>query len=317
MFIDNSDSNHNEPQDDNSGNKPQLDPIMSPVAAAFLGLVGVFLLYQIVGSLITLAIFGLDLENANINAMRLMTIGGQVLLILLPALVLSKMVYEDVSTVIRFKFPKLKEVGVFVLGLIILTPLLQNYLYLQNYLVDQMIQSSDILQQFKEILDELDKLLEETYGNLLRADSIFEGSFIIVVVAVTPAICEEVFFRGYVQKSFELRMKPYMSAFITAIFFGLYHFNPYGLPALIFLGFYFGIAAYLSNSIFIPILLHFLNNLFAVVTYFIFGGEDYLETTSIPQDSIGSSVISFFILLIIFVSFLLFIIRNYKTKIAN
>ncbi|MGA8263415.1 MAG: CPBP family intramembrane glutamate endopeptidase, partial [Ignavibacteriaceae bacterium] len=95
-----------EHKNDADGNDSQIDysrklnPIISPISAAFIGLFGGFFLYQIVGGVLTLLIFGLDIEKAPVNGFRLMTMAGQVLFILLPALLFSKWFYEDVTTVI-------------------------------------------------------------------------------------------------------------------------------------------------------------------------------------------------------------------------
>ena len=105
-FKNNPDDDINKPEDENPGedgnsaSKPQINPIISPIAAGIIGLVGGFFLYQIVGGVITLLIFGMDMKSAPVNAVRLMTSGGQILFILLPALVFSKWIYEDVSTII-------------------------------------------------------------------------------------------------------------------------------------------------------------------------------------------------------------------------
>jgi membrane protease YdiL (CAAX protease family) len=170
---------------------------------------------------------------------------------------------------------------------------------------------SSIFESIKSFFDTLDKYVEETYGGLIKADSIFEASFVVIVIAITPAICEEVFFRGFVQKSFEFKMKPFWAALITALFFALYHFNPYGLIPLIVLGFYLGFASYLSNSIFIPVILHFLNNFFAVTLYFIFGEDELTSNTPSNFESLNFHFISFIILLILFIIFTVFVKKNY------
>lgn len=293
-----------------------LSPTMSPIAAAFIGLVFVFVLYQIAGSLLTLLIFGFDLESANMNAMRLMTIAGQVLFILLPALIFAKLIYEDVGTIIRFKLPNWKEILAFVIGLALLSPLLQSYLYIQTYIIEKLAQHVSIVHSIKEVLDSLDKLVTETYSELLRAESMFEGSFIIIVVAVVPAICEEVFFRGYVQKSFELSIKPAWAIILTALFFAMYHFNPYGLVALIALGVFFGFAAYKSGSIFIPMILHFLNNLLAVVMFFVLGVDEFLQVESIDPSEIGINIFLFIFFLVLFLGYI-FILRKQYHKLKN
>lgn len=291
--------------------KRRIEPTMSPIAAAFTGLTVVFVLYQIGGSLLTLLIFGFDIESANINALRLMTIGGQLLFILLPALVFAKLIYEDVGTIIRFKLPTWKEILVFIGGLILLTPLLQSFLYIQNYLLNHIAENVQIVHQIKELLDSLDKLVTETYTELLASNSIFEASFIVIVVGVIPAICEETFFRGFVQRSFEFRIKPIWAAVLTAVFFALYHFNPYGLIALFALGFFFGYAAYKSNSIFIPLILHFLNNLIAIVSYFILGQEEFIQADVTDPDQIGINLFLFIFFLILFIVYILVVNKNY------
>ena len=258
--------NNNEIKNDHepdSGGK--IQPQIHPVAAAFIGLIGGFILYQIVGGVITLLIFGMNLDTAPVNAVRLMTMAGQILFMLLPALLFSKWFYLDVSAVIRTRIPSWKEFVLFGIGIIILTPLLQYFITVQNYLIDVWAASSPFIHSIKSALDSLNDLVEKTYGNLLTAHNFYEAFLVILVVAVVPAVCEETMFRGFIQKSFELKIKPVWAALITAIFFGIYHFNPYGMIPLIILGFYFGFAAYMSNSILVPMSLHFTNNFIAIM----------------------------------------------------
>ena len=293
-------------------NNGGIKPTISPVGAAALGLVAVFFLYHIVGSLLTLAIVGFDVKNADMNSIRLLTVGGQILFILFPALLFSKMFYEDVATIIRFRLPSLKETITYVVGLAILSILLQNFIYLQNTAFNWLSSNYSFFMQFKELLDQLDKLVEESYLGLLKYDSLFEASFIVFVVSMVPAICEEIFFRGYVQKSFEFKVKPWASMIITAFFFSMYHFNPYGFFALFGLGAFFGFAAYYSRSIFIPILLHFLNNFITVIVYFLYGDDEMLKSNVIDGSDAGFHMVSFVIVSAAFVLFIRYIINNNK-----
>ncbi len=293
----------------------EIKPLISPIAAAFIGLIGGFILYQIVGGLLMVIIFGFDIKHAPVDGMRLMTMAGQILFILLPALIFSKWFYEDVSYIIRTKLPKLAEVGWFVLGLIILIPLLQSYIYIQNYIIIKLANQVPFVQSIKNFMDMLDKTVEGQYANLLTAHSFFEGLFVIIIVAVTPAVCEETMFRGFIQKSFEFRFKPVWAALITAVFFALYHLNPYGLIPLIALGFYFGYAAYKSNSIFIPMTLHFLNNLSAIIVFYMFGSDELLNSNIDKNIEIIPTLVTFIGLLILFVGVLIFISKFNKQKV--
>ena len=115
--------NPDAPQDVNNNRRSIHDiyPLISPIAAAFLGLIGGFFLYQFVGGILTLVIFGFNIENAPVNSLRLMTMAGQILFILLPALLFAKWIYGDVSDIISVKFPDWIELVLFSAGIIILT----------------------------------------------------------------------------------------------------------------------------------------------------------------------------------------------------
>ncbi|NWF87885.1 MAG: CPBP family intramembrane metalloprotease [Ignavibacteriaceae bacterium] len=291
----------------------RFNPKISPIIAAFIGLVGGFILYQIVGGLLTLLIFGLDIENAPINGVRLMTTAGQILFILLPAIVFSKLIYSNLTEFLRVKLPNWKEVLLFTLGIVVLTILLQNYLYIQNYFLDMLANNVPIIKSVKDLLDTLNEYVEKTYGNLLKANNIFEAILIVFVVAVIPALSEEAMFRGFIQRSFEFKMKPFYAALLTAIFFGANHFNPYGLIPLIILGLYFGYAAYMSNSIIIPIILHFLNNFTAVMLYFVFGDDELISSTISKSVDLSSSFAVLVAMSVIF-SGLIFLIKKYYSN---
>ena len=161
---------------------------VSPVAAAFIGLAGAFFLYQIVGSLITVLILGMDLEKVPVDSLRLMTMAGQILFILLPALLFAKWIYSDVGKIIRIRKPDLKELGLFTIGIVILTPLLQAYLYIQNYYLEIFAKNSSFINSVKSFFDSLNEMVEKTYSNLLSASNIFELSLVVMVVAVVPAL---------------------------------------------------------------------------------------------------------------------------------
>lgn len=306
-------------QDDGNRNLlPGLNiyPRISPIAAAFIGLIGGFFLYQIVGGLLTLLIFGLDLKSAPVNSVRLMTMAGQILFILLPALVFAKFFYEDVTEIIRFKFPKWEEILLFTLGIIVLTPLIQYYLSIQNYFIDIWAANSQLINSIKSFLDKLNDTVDKAYGGLLSAHSIFEGALVIIIVAIVPAVCEETLFRGFIQRSFEFKLKPFWAALITALFFALYHFNPYASVPLMMLGFYFGFAAYMSDSIFIPVALHFFNNFLAVIFFFISGNDDIINASVDKNFDLQSSLTIFLGLIVLF-GVVIYLIKRYYSKRQN
>ena len=308
LFIRREDQPGYDPDDD-------LELKISPVAAAFIGLVGGFFLYQIVGAILTILIFGMDLESVPVNSMRLMTMAGQILFILLPALLFSKWIYTDVGKIIRIRKPKLAEAMLYILGIFLLTPLLQSYLYIQNYYFEILAKNSGFFNSAKSFFDSLNEMVEKTYGNLLTASNIFELLLVVIVVAVVPAISEEAMFRGFIQRSFELKYKKYIAAVVTALFFSLYHFNPYGLIPLFILGAFFGFAAYKSKSLIIPMILHFLNNFSAVMLYHIIGDDELIKSDpTINPDELSSYVMMFIGFTVLFAALIVLINKYYSKR---
>lgn len=97
--------------------------------------------------------------------------------------------------------------------------------------------------------------------------SLQELLWLVVVVCITPALCEELLFRGYFQRTLErtLGMK---SLFIAGIIFGLYHMQPLNLISLALLGCMIGYFFYRSKSLLPGIAIHFVNNLVAVLSLY-------------------------------------------------
>jgi len=100
--------------------------------------------------------------------------------------------------------------------------------------------------------------LTETF---LAIDSWGEFIFNMVMIAMLPAIGEELLFRGLLQRLFNDWFKNIHFAIILAGFlFGAMHLQFYGILPRMALGVLFGYLFYWSGSLWIPIFAHFLNN---------------------------------------------------------
>ncbi|MCK5703055.1 MAG: CPBP family intramembrane metalloprotease [Cyclobacteriaceae bacterium] len=119
------------------------------------------------------------------------------------------------------------------------------------------------------------KGMEETVKVLTEYLTEFEstGYFIlaIFVIAVIPAIGEELLFRGLLQNILKRIFKNYhVAIWIAAILFSAIHFQFYGFIPRVLLGALFGYLYVWTGNLLIPIVAHFLNNgisLFALYIY--------------------------------------------------
>ena len=291
------------------------NPRVAPLAAAFYGLLIVLGLNTIIGAVLHLLIFGFKTQDFSSAPMRMLQITNQLWFFLLPGLVLSLYIYKDVTKVIRFKLPALWELAAFGAGMLLLIPLLGNFSVLQNYLISNLAEKNAIVRKILDSLIYLDRMTQDAYSSLLRPENFIDKILIICVVAITPAICEEVFFRGFLQKSFELRFTKFWGAFITAFFFALLHMNPFGTIPLFILGLYFGYAVYRTNSIFVSMFLHFLNNFIATIVVFFTpaGGKDSDVFAPVSLLEFRTSTMTVLSLTVLF-GLVLYLINYYYSK---
>ena len=131
------------------------------------------------------------------------------------------------------------------------------------------------------------------------AGSLMEYLRLILIVAVMAGVCEEVFFRGLIMKSYE-RMGQNQAIIISAVLFGLFHYNIYNLFGAIVLGLVFGMVVTATNSLMAGIIGHVVNNGFAVSLGFVFNmmaqwaPEEELMAAEIPvSDSLLASLFFF------------------------
>ena len=138
------------------------------------------------------------------------------------------------------------------------------------------------LPAFLEPLEAWMKTQEETAKNLtdqFMHVTTFGGLIInILLMAVLPAISEELTFRGVLMNLFKVkgeRLKvkgesvPHLAIWCSAILFSAIHLQFYGFVPRMLMGALFGYMLVWTGSLWTPILMHFTNNAMAVILYFV------------------------------------------------
>jgi membrane protease YdiL (CAAX protease family) len=88
-------------------------------------------------------------------------------------------------------------------------------------------------------------------------------------IAVIASIAEEVFFRGVLQQLLSKHFKnEHVGVWLTAIVFSLMHLQFYGFLPRVMLGAMLGYLFVFTRNLWIPILIHFLNNALVVTFNF-------------------------------------------------
>jgi membrane protease YdiL (CAAX protease family) len=116
-----------------------------------------------------------------------------------------------------------------------------------------------------------------TLRAILQMDSPPAFLMNLLLIAVTPAIGEEWIFRGLLQPLFQtLSSSAHLGIWLSAMVFSFFHFQLEGFLPRMMLGLILGYTFHWTRSIWIPMLLHFLNNAFQVGAIY-FGKESYSE----------------------------------------
>ena len=148
-----------------------------------------------------------------------------------------------------------------------------------------------ITNMFLDLLH-MPEVFRELNDILLTAHSLPALIALLAVIGITPAICEEVFFRGYVQRTLE-RVMGWKSVVLTGVLFGLFHLQPIGLFTLSILGILFGFYFYGSRSLVPGMVAHFTNNAIVVYLYYakpVIGGVSLGTTSQIPVGWMPASI---------------------------
>ncbi len=118
----------------------------------------------------------------------------------------------------------------------------------------------------------------------------------LLVIAVIPAIGEELVFRGVVQKQLHRWAgNPHVAIWVAALIFAAIHVQFFGFVPRAVLGALFGYLYYWSGNIIVPIVAHFVNNGFSVVLLYLHQTKaadfDVESTEAMPLYSIIISLV--------------------------
>ena len=127
--------------------------------------------------------------------------------------------------------------------------------------------------QFPESLEWLEKIVraqEDQLAGFTKAATQFESVsdllLGLLVIAVLPAIGEELVFRGLIQNEFWRGSKNiHVAIWVSAFIFSAIHTQFYGFVPRVLLGALFGYLYYWSGNLLIPIFAHLFNNAFGVI----------------------------------------------------
>ena len=125
------------------------------------------------------------------------------------------------------------------------------------------------LSRLEEWIKTLEEAAKVTTEKMLNVNTVGGLLLNLFIIALIPAIGEELTFRGVLQQSLTRRMNPHVAILLSAAIFSFIHFQFYGFLPRMFLGVLLGYMFYVTGSLWTSILMHFVNNGCAVVIYYL------------------------------------------------
>jgi uncharacterized protein len=166
-------------------------------------------------------------------------------------------------------------------------------------------------EQWLKNTEENAKVLTEAF---LKTSSISGLLINLFIMAVIPAIGEELVFRGLFQRLFTEWFKNYHVAIIaSAAIFSAFHLQFYGFIPRMLLGVAFGYFLIWSGSLWLPIAAHFINNALGVI-YFYLSHNGYVGKELETIGTGGNAATLEVIVSILFTALLLFWLKRITAK---
>ena len=258
--------------------------ICSGVAGGMVQLVGQVLGFDYATSTTTLVPSSSIGEK---NFIRVSLAISQIMTFLVPSLVFMWTLYSNKSW-LHLKLTTLPARKHLLLGgllMVVLLPVVQ-WIYWFNH---QLPLPASAVQQ--------ESLINNIINSLLKVAASYELVINLLVIAILPALGEELVFRGVIQQKVTEQISAHAAIWLTAILFSAIHLQFQGFLPRMLLGAVLGYLFYWSKNLWIPIFAHFVFNASQLIIQYRWPSDlEIIEPPSLLV-AIGAFVLSFVIAL--------------------
>jgi membrane protease YdiL (CAAX protease family) len=251
-----------------AGLRPSEKFLFSVVILFILGLV-----FQFLGAFLAAWIYGFSVteilslgtyEDARyVAASKLIQILGSLGTFIIPAMLFSYLFEGKVFSFYKFGNPTgLNPMLLVILMMVSVIPFI-NYMAELNYRMEVPIRALD------QLLRNLESTAEEMMVAFTATNSLSGLLVNLLMIGVIASVGEELIFRGLLQKLLTQMIKNvHLAILITAVLFSAFHFQFFSFLPRFILGLILGYMMFYGQSIWYPILAHFVNNAMGVIYYY-------------------------------------------------
>jgi len=244
----------------------------------FFTILSGFVIFMVLGVVIAIPLFGIDLNHfsetissldpGNLNLMKYLQSVYSIGLFVFPPFMIAFFFSGKIGDYLKLnKLPGIISLLIAAFTILFAVPLV-------NFLmeINQQVKFPEWMSGFEQTMKQFENEADKTTSLFLQTSSFSVYLVNIVVLGLIPAIGEELLFRGIFQRLFQEWTKNiHWGIWIAAFLFSAMHMQFYGLLPRMVLGAFLGYLFYWSQSMWVPMFAHFLNNAFAVTFYYING----------------------------------------------
>lgn len=262
-------------------NKEEINPFLQLLLLLFYALLGGFV-FGLLAIVIILIINGLGMvsnlelllsgDPKFITEFKIIQILSSIGTFILPPIALALTEGKKVTQFYNFKKPQTLLIFLVLTIMIVSMPFME-----WTVLINQKMVLPDYLKPVEQWMKEKEDAAMKITIQLITVRSNFDFIINLIMIAVLPAIGEELMFRGGVQRSLTKAFNsPHLAIWLTAIIFSAIHVQFYGFIPRMLLGAGFGYLYFYSGSLWYAMLAHFINNAYAVCAAF------YMQKHNMP-----------------------------------
>jgi len=174
---------------------------------------------------------------------------NEVFLLALPAFLFAYFMGLNLKKVFPFRTPAFRDWLLILLLTAIVIVFLETLVY------------------FQEKIWPLPQKIQTFYEQLLVKKNWRESAEKFLILALVPAFCEEIFFRGFLQSLLSQEFPPWKTILLIALFFAVAHANPWYFSYYFCLGAFLAWCRYWRGNLWLCMLIHLANN-----AYSLYGG---------------------------------------------
>ncbi len=237
--------------------------LLSSVLLMSLGyVIGIFIWD---GADVTLALEGTFENDNQINILKMFQVLNQLSMFIIPPFVLYFLLRKKIENYLGLSIsPNINTFIALVFLYIFSIPFIQWSMEINQHM--SLPEALSGVESWMKEKEDIGALITEKFLNV----STLSGFLLnIIMMAVLPAIGEELLFRGLLMRWFSKAISNiHINIIITAFLFSAIHMQFFGFLPRFILGIILGYSYYWTKSIWAPIWLHFINNATTVTVYY-------------------------------------------------